>query len=194
MRASESMAFTGRLANVRGELRPVPADTRDQPPRRSDQQVLYQMSSQRPWFGPPATHPESPQETLFRAGHQFRDCPWSICSTGWTPNPGGVPAARPRHGIDLRKLKTLRSSGPAWESAISPNRRYAVANRLGRAATDRRTGEKALRQLRDTINSLGAGQRELKLGIYSPPDLRSIEPAGSNTNAKLGQDQVFNDG
>ena len=136
LRASESMAAGGRLQNVSeaGELRPgssrhIMINHHDDPINK----FSYQMVVQRPWWFRTAGHPtpKVPQETLFRPVISFVIALVDLLN-GMDSKPGEFRLLAHDYRIDLREaLEKPTIFRPHWNSAISSNRRYAVANRTG---------------------------------------------------------------
>jgi uncharacterized membrane protein len=192
LRASESMAAGGRLQNVSeaGELRPgssrhIMINHHDDPINK----FSYQMVVQRPWwFGPPATRPPKvPQETLFRPVISFVIALVDLLN-GMDSKPGEFRLLAHDYRIDLREALEKTYDLPATleqrdliESALRRREQDWAERRL-----IARTGEKALRQLRDTINSWGQDSVNLKLDEIPAGDEASSRLI-EYLNAKLGQ-------
>ena len=192
LRDSESMAAGGRLQNVSeaGELRAgssrhIMINHHDDPINK----FSYQMAVQRPWwFGPPATRPPRvPQETLFRPVISFVIALVDLLN-GMDSKPGEFRLRAHDYRIDLREALEKAYNLPATaeqrdliESALRRREQEWAEKRL-----IARTGEKALRQLRDTINSWGQDSVNLKLDEIPAGDEASSRLI-EYLNAKLGQ-------
>jgi uncharacterized membrane protein len=192
LRGSESMAAGGRLQNVSeaGELgagssRHIMINHHDDPINK----FSYQMVVQRPWwFGAPATRPPKvPQETLFRPVISFVIALVDLLN-GMDSKPGEFRLRAHDYRIDLREALEKTYNLPA-----TVDQRDLIESALRRREQDwaekrliARTGEKALRQLRDTINSWGQDSVNLKLDEI-PADDEASSRLIEYLNAKLGQ-------
>jgi hypothetical protein len=186
------MAAGGRLQNVSeaGELhsgssRHIMINHHDDPINK----FSYQMAVQRPWWlGPPATRPPRvPQETLFRPVISFVIALVDLLN-GMDSKPGEFRLRAHDYRIDLREALEKTYDLPATaeqrdliESALRRREQEWAEKRL-----IARTGEKALRQLRDTINSWGQDSVNLKLDEIPAGDEASSRLI-EYLNAKLGQ-------
>jgi uncharacterized membrane protein len=188
---SEDMSAGGRLINVSeageiapGQRRHVMINHHDDPINK----FSYQMVVQRPWwFGPPETRPPLvPRETLFRPMISFVIALVDLLN-GMDSKPGEFVLHAHDYRIDLREalektfdLPVTLDQRDQIESALRRREQEWAEKRL-----IARTGEKALRQLRSTINSWGMDTVNLQLD-EKPSD----EASGrliEYLNARLGQ-------
>jgi uncharacterized membrane protein len=188
---SQDMSAGGRLINVSeageiapGQRRHVMINHHDDPINK----FSYQMVVQRPWwFGPPETRPPLvPRETLFRPMISFVIALVDLLN-GMDSKPGEFVLHAHDYRIDLREalektfdLPVTLDQRDQIESALRRREQEWAEKRL-----IARTGEKALRQLRSTINSWGMDTVNLQLD-EKPSD----EASGrliEYLNARLGQ-------
>ncbi|MEZ5184909.1 MAG: alpha/beta-hydrolase family protein [Candidatus Nanopelagicales bacterium] len=189
---SDEMSEDGRLSNVAraGEIRPGPRqhvmiNHHDDPINK----FSYEMAVRRPWwFGPPETRPPKvPREILFRPVISFVIALVDLVN-GMDSKPGEFRLLGHDYRIDMREAIEKTYGLPATtdqqdriESALRRREQDWAEKRL-----IARTGEKALRQLRDTINSWGQDAVNLDLR-----DIPAADEASSRLieylNAKMGQ-------
>ena len=187
----ETVSSNGRVVNVSqaseigtGSGRHVMINHHDDPINK----FSYQMVVQRPWwFGPPETRPPRvPRETLFRPVISFVIALVDLLN-GMDSKPGEFKLLAHDYRIDLREaLETT------FDLPVTLDQRDQIESALRRREQEwaekrliARTGEKALRQLRSTINSWGMDTVNLQL------DEKPSDEASSRLidylNARLGQ-------
>jgi len=191
LRDSEQMSAGGRLLNVAqapdiplGSGRHVMINHHDDPINM----FSYEMVVQRPWwFGPPETRPPKvPRETLFRPVISFVIALVDLVN-GMDAKPGEFRRLAHDYRIDLAQALERTYGLPATadqrdriESALRRRENEWAEKRL-----IARTGEKALRQLRDTINSWG--QDMVNIQIDEQPGDEASSRLIDYLNARLGQ-------
>jgi uncharacterized membrane protein len=192
LRDSHALAAGGRLLNVSeaGELRSgrgrhVMINHHDDPINK----FAYEMVVQRPWwFGPPQTRPPRvPQETLFRPVISFVIAVVDLLN-GMDSKPGEFTLRAHDYRIDLREALEK-----TYDLPVKPEQRDRIESALRRREQEwaekrliARTGEKALKQVRDTINSWGQDSVNLTLDEIPAGDEASSRLI-EYLNAKLGQ-------
>lgn len=191
LRDSERMAAGGRLVNVSeapqlrtGPGRHVMVNHHDDPINK----FSYEMVVQRPWwFGPPETRPPKvPREILFRPVISFVIALFDLIN-GMDAKPGEFHRVGHDYRIDLCEAIERTYNLPATadqrdriESALRRREHEWAEKRL-----IARTGEKALRQLRDTINSWG--QDVVNIQMDDNPGDEASSRLIEYLNARLGQ-------
>jgi uncharacterized membrane protein len=191
MRDPEQMSDGGRLINVfeageigTGSRRHVMINHHDDPINK----FSYEMVVQRPWwFGPPETRPPKvPRETLFRPVISFVVALIDLVN-GMDSKPGEFRLLAHDYRIDLAQalektygLPTTADQRDLIESALRRREHEWAEKRL-----IARTGEKALRQLRDTINSWG--QETVNIQFDENPGDEASSRLIDYLNARLGQ-------
>jgi uncharacterized membrane protein len=188
---ADALIDGGRLINV-SEASEIPAgggrhvmiNHHDDPINK----FSYEMVVQRPWwFGPPETRPPKvPRETLFRPVISFVIALIDLLN-GMDSKPGEFRLLAHDYRIDLAQALEKVYGLPATvdqrdqiESALRRREHEWAEKRL-----IARTGEKALRQLRDTINSWGQDTVNIQFD-----ELGSEEPSSrliEYLNTRLGQ-------
>jgi uncharacterized membrane protein len=188
---SELLGDRGRLLNV-SEAGDIPAGSghhvminhHDDPINK----FSYEMVVQRPWwFGAPESRPPKvPRETLFRPVISFVIALIDLLN-GMDSKPGEFKRVAHDYRIDLREalertygLSATADQRDRIESALRRREQEWAEKRL-----IARTGEKALRQLRDTINSWG--QETVNLRIDDNPGDEASSRLIDYLNARLGQ-------
>lgn len=191
MRDPDAMSDDGRLVNVpeAGDLLAMPRrhvmiNHHDDPINM----FSYEMVVQRPWWmGPPQTRPPGvPRETLFRPVTSFVITLVDLLN-GMNSKPGEFRRVGHDYRIDIGLAIEM-----AYHLPASANQRdrieAALRHREQEWAEKRliaRTGEKALRQLRDTINSWG--EDIVNLQIDDNPGDEASTRLVDYLNARLGQ-------
>jgi len=191
LRDSEQMSAGGRLLNVAqapdiplGSGRHVMINHHDDPINM----FSYEMVVQRPWwFGPPETRPPKvPRETLFRPVISFVIALVDLVN-GMDAKPGEFRRLAHDYRIDLAQALELTYGLP-----VTADQRDRIESALRRREHEwaekrliARTGEKALRQLRDTINSWG--QDMVNIQIDEQPGDEASSRLIDYLNARLGQ-------
>jgi uncharacterized membrane protein len=192
LKHADAMAAGGRLLNVAeaGELqsgrgRHVMINHHDDPINK----FSYEMVVERPWwFGAPETRPPKvPRETLFRPVISFVIALVDLVN-GMDSKPGEFKLLGHDYRIDLREALEKTYNLPATE-----HERDAIESALRIREQDwaekrliARTGEKALRQLRATINAWGQDSVNIRLDEI-PADDEASSRLVEYLNAKLGQ-------
>ena len=187
----EALSDAGRLVNVSepAELtaspgRHVMINHHDDPINK----FSYEMVVQRPWwFGAPETRPAKvPRETLFRPVISFVIALVDLMN-GMDSKPGEFHRVAHDYRIDLGEALEKTYNLPATadqrdqiESALRRREHEWAEKRL-----IAKTGEKALRQLRDTINSWG--QDMVNIQIDEKPGDEASSRLIDYLNARLGQ-------
>lgn len=191
LRDPELLTCAGRLLNVSqpGEILPGPVshvmiNHHDDPINK----FSYEMVVRRPWWlGPPETRPPKvPQESLFRPIITFVIALVDLIN-GMDSKPGEFKRVGHDYRIDLREALEKTYDLPATadqrdriESALRRREQEWAEKRL-----IARTGEKALRQLRDTINSWG--RDTVNLPLDEQPGDEASSRLIDYLNARLGQ-------
>lgn len=187
----ESMSAGGRLLDVDSADELQPGARRHVMINHNDDPInmfSYEMVVQRPWwFGAPETRPPGvPKETLFRPLTSFVIALVDLLN-GMNSKPGEFV----RTGHDYR-IDIGRAVECAYGLSATPDQRdrieSALRHREQQWAETRliaRTGEKALRQLRDTINSWG--QDVVNLQLDDNPGDEASGRLIDYLNARLGQ-------
>ncbi len=187
----QSLADDGRLLNVatsseltKGERRHVMLNHDDDPINK----FSYDMVVKRPWWmGAPSTRPPLvPQETIFRPVINFVIAVVDLLN-GMDSKPGEFVRVGHDYRADLREALEKSYHLPATteqrdriESALRRREQEWAERRL-----IARTGEKALRQLRDTINSWG--QDIVNIPVDENPGDDASNRLIDYLNARLGQ-------
>lgn len=181
----------GRLCNAAssvelqaGAHRHVMLNHHDDPVNK----FAYTMVVQRPWWlGPPDSRPpEVPRETLFRPVISFVIALVDLLN-GMDSRPGEFVRSGHDYRIDIREALEKTFDLPA-----TPDQRDRIESALRRREQEwaerrliARTGEKALRQLRETINSWG--QDIVNLTVDEQPTDDASNRLIDYLNARLGQ-------
>jgi len=191
MRDPTQMSDGGRLVNVSeageigaGNRRHVMINHHDDPINK----FSYEMVVQRPWwFGAPETRPPKvPRETLFRPVISFVIALIDLVN-GMDAKPGEFRLLAHDYRIDIAEavekvygLQTTADQRDQIESALRRREHEWAEKRL-----IAKTGEKALRQLRDTINSWGQDAVNIQFDEHpgDEPSSRLID----YLNNRLGQ-------
>ncbi len=187
----QTMTHDGRLLNVassaeltQGERRHVMLNHDDDPINK----FSYDMVVRRPWWmGTPSTRPPLvPRETIFRPVISFVIALVDLVN-GMDTKPGEFRREGHDYRADLREALEKTYDLPA--TADQRDRIESALRRREQEWAERRliarTGEKALRQLRDTINSWGQDM------VNIPVDEQGSDSASDRLidylNARLGQ-------
>ena len=191
LRDPEMMSDAGRLVNVSeaaeipvGERRHVMINHHDDPINK----FSYEMVVRRPWwFGPPETRPPKvPRETLFRPVISFVIALIDLLN-GMDAKPGEFRLLAHDYRIDIAEalekvyaLPVTTDARDQIESALRRREHEWAEKRL-----IAKTGEKALRQLRDTINSWG--QDAVNIQFDEQPGDEPSSRLIDYLNTRLGQ-------
>lgn len=148
----------------------------------------YEMVVQRPWWmGPPDTRPPLvPRETIFRPVISFVVALVDLLN-GMDSKPGEFV----RKGHDYR-IDIAAGLEKTYDLPATADQRDRIESALRRREQEwaerrliARTGEKALRQLRETINSWG--QETVNLKVDERPEDEASNRLIDYLNARLGQ-------
>jgi uncharacterized membrane protein len=148
----------------------------------------YEMVVQRPWWqGPPDSRPPMvPRETLFRPVISFVIALVDLVN-GMDSKPGEFVRRGHDYRVDIREALEKVYDLPA-----TADQRDRIESALRRREQDwaerrliARTGEKALRQLRETINSWG--QDMVNITVDEQPEDDASNRLIDYLNARLGQ-------
>jgi uncharacterized membrane protein len=181
----------GRLLNVASATELTPGAGRHVMLNHHDDPInkfSYEMAVQRPgWFGPPDTRPPMvPRETLFRPVISFVIALVDLLN-GMDSRPGEFVRRGHDYRIDIREALEK-----AYDLPATADQRDRIESALRRREQDwaerrliARTGEKALRQLRETINSWG--QDMVNLTVDERPEDDASNRLIDYLNARLGQ-------
>lgn len=187
----EHLNESGRLLNVadsaeltRGSRRHVMMNHDDDPINK----FSYDMVVRRPWWmGPPSTRPPKvPRETIFRPVINFVIAIVDLLN-GMDTKPGDFVRLGHDYRADLREALEKAYDLPA--TADQRDRIESALRRREQEWAERRliarTGEKALRQLADTINSWG--QDIVNIPVDEAPTDDPSNRLIEYLNARLGQ-------
>jgi uncharacterized membrane protein len=187
----EALTAGGRLINVatsgeltQGERRHIMLNHDDDPINK----FSYDMVVRRPWWmGRPSTRPPLvPRETIFRPVINFVIAVVDLLN-GMDSKPGDFVRVGHDYRADLREALEKAYDLPA--TADQRDRIESALRRREQEWAERRliarTGEKALRQLRDTINSWG--QEMVNIPVDEQPDDEASNRLIDYLNARLGQ-------
>jgi uncharacterized membrane protein len=191
LRDAEAMSDTGRLLNVSEASEIPPGDGRHVMINHHDDPInkfSYEMVVQRPWwFGPPETRPSKvPRETLFRPVISFVIALIDLLN-GMDSKPGEFRLLGHDYRVDI-----AQALEKVYGLPVTVDQRDQIESALRRREHEwaemrliARTGERALRQLRDTINSWGQDTVNIQFDDQpgDEPSSRLIE----YLNSRLGQ-------
>ncbi len=181
----------GRLRNVSDATELTPGRGRHVMINHHDDPInmfSYEMVVQRPWWmGPPDTRPPLvPRETIFRPVISFVVALVDLLN-GMDSKPGEFV----RKGHDYR-IDIAAGLEKTYDLPATADQRDRIESALRRREQEwaerrliARTGEKALRQLRETINSWG--QETVNLKVDERPEDEASNRLIDYLNARLGQ-------